>query len=166
MPQLARTKMKRVMMISNKSKSFSHMFFYLFNLRQATTARSMPATMKRVMKLLSSSKRRSPPAIVVEKLGKTFCEHDMGQHRKETKIWYSQPQKTPRNLPSLVKSLLYHLPGFHNLNQTSPLKIVSEKVPVSRMFILVRPCNLILLTKRRTRSVSSIMWGISIEWWK
>ena len=49
------------------------MFFYLFNLRQATTARSMPATMKRVMKLLSSSKRRSPPAIVVEKLGKTFC---------------------------------------------------------------------------------------------
>ena len=54
-------------------RTFVCLFVRLFNLRQATMARSMATTMKRVMKLLSKSKRRSPPAIVVEKLGNTCC---------------------------------------------------------------------------------------------
>ena len=66
-------------------RTFVCLFVRLFNLRQATMARSMATTMKRVMKLLSRSKRRSPWPSLWRNWDILVVEHDLRQHRKEIK---------------------------------------------------------------------------------
>ena len=51
-------------------------------------------------------------------------QHDISNNKSTKKSWYSPPQKTPDDLPFLADSLLYQLPGFYNLNQTSPLSLM------------------------------------------